>query len=96
MAEPSYPRDELKRFQCPPEGGWEHITPEFVRSFCLGKNDTVVDLMEHIPCITREEAGFGNSYMVYERACPVDFTGDLVLSLPTKYALESLFEPEEG
>ncbi|KAK0372026.1 hypothetical protein CLIM01_10615 [Colletotrichum limetticola] len=27
--------------QHPPEGGWEHITPDFVKSFCLGKNDTV-------------------------------------------------------
>ncbi|TDZ35866.1 hypothetical protein CTRI78_v011427 [Colletotrichum trifolii] len=92
MAEPSYSRDELYS----PEGGREHITPEIVRSFCLGKNDTVVDLTKHIPYITREEVGFGNSCMVYERACPVDLTGHLVLSLPTKCALESLFEPEEG
>ncbi|GKT44631.1 uncharacterized protein ColSpa_04812 [Colletotrichum spaethianum] len=39
--------------QHPPEGGWEHITPEFVDSFCLGRNDTVADLMKHIPYICR-------------------------------------------
>ncbi|TDZ32227.1 hypothetical protein C8035_v000782 [Colletotrichum spinosum] len=97
MAEPSYPRDELvAEFRHPPEGGWERIAPEFVRFFCLGQNDTGVDLTRHIPYITRKEVSYGNTWMVYERACPVDFTGDLVLSLPTKYALESLFEPEEG
>ncbi|TEA17852.1 hypothetical protein C8034_v012046 [Colletotrichum sidae] len=97
MAEPSYSRDELfAEDSVPSRGGWERIAPEFVRSFCLGQNDTVVDLMEHIPYITREEVSYGNTWMVYERACPVHFTGDLVLSLPTRYALESLFEPEEG
>ncbi|OHW95290.1 hypothetical protein CSPAE12_06036 [Colletotrichum incanum] len=82
--------------QYPPEGGWEHITPEFVDSFCLGKNDTVADLMKHIPYVRRTKEDDWEPWMVYESATAVDFTGDLVLSLPTKYANEFLFEPEEG
>ncbi|KAF6812413.1 hypothetical protein CSOJ01_05118 [Colletotrichum sojae] len=82
--------------QYPPEGGWEHITPEFVDSFCLGKNDTVADLMKHIPYIRRTKEDDWDPWMVYEGATAVDFTGDVVLSLPTKYANEFLFEPQEG
>ncbi|KAI8263232.1 hypothetical protein K4K56_005652 [Colletotrichum sp. SAR 10_98] len=93
--EPTYSRDEfvseLKSYyeflthlylppevvRYPPPGGWEHITPDFVNSFFLGKNDTVADLMRHIPY--------------------VDFAGEVVLSLPNKYAHEELFEiPEEA
>lgn len=82
--------------QYPPEGGWEHITPEFIKSFCLGKNDTVADLMKHIPYIRRTKEDDWDPWMVYEGATAVDFTGDVVLSLPTKYANEFLFEPQEG
>ncbi|KAK1730143.1 uncharacterized protein BDZ83DRAFT_783873 [Colletotrichum acutatum] len=82
--------------QQPPEGGWEHITPGFVKSFCLGKNDTVADLMKHIPYVSRTKEDHWEPWMVYEGATAVDFTGDVVLSLPTKYADEWLFEPDEG
>ncbi|KAK1452732.1 hypothetical protein CCUS01_10773 [Colletotrichum cuscutae] len=82
--------------QHPPEGGWEHITPEFVKSFCLGKNDTVADLMRHIPYVSRTKEDHWDPWMVYEGATAVDFTGDVVLSLPAKYADEWLFEPYEG
>ncbi|KAK1500812.1 hypothetical protein CTAM01_06264 [Colletotrichum tamarilloi] len=82
--------------QHPPEGGWEHITPDFVKSFCLGKNDTVADLMRHIPYVSRTKEDHWDPWMVYEGATAVDFTGDVVLSLPTKYADEWLFEPYEG
>ncbi|GKT41135.1 uncharacterized protein ColSpa_01316 [Colletotrichum spaethianum] len=108
MVEPSYPRNELvseltsyyeflTQLYLPPEvGGWKHITPEFVDSFCLGKNDTVADLMKHIPYVRRTKEDDWEPWMVYESATAVDFTGDLVLSLPTKYANEFLFEPEGG
>ncbi|KAK1521498.1 hypothetical protein CPAR01_15021 [Colletotrichum paranaense] len=104
MAEPSYSRNELvseltsyyefltrlflppEVVQHPPEGGWEHITPDFVKSFCLGKNDTVA----------ADEEDHWDPWMVYEGATAVDFTGDVVLSLPTKYADEWLFKPYEG
>ncbi|KDN69423.1 hypothetical protein CSUB01_05340 [Colletotrichum sublineola] len=82
--------------QYPPEGGWEHITPEFVKSFCLGKNDTVTDLMRHIPYIRRTKEDDWDPWEIYGKATAVDFTSDIVLELPTKYANESLFEPEEG
>ncbi|KZL81716.1 hypothetical protein CI238_08539 [Colletotrichum incanum] len=38
----------------PPESRWPHIDAEYIRSFCLNKNDTVVDLIEHIPFIQRD------------------------------------------
>ncbi|CCF33896.1 hypothetical protein CH063_01049 [Colletotrichum higginsianum] len=53
-------------------------------------------LMKHIPYIRRTKEDDWNPWMVYESATAVDITGDLVLSLPTKYADEFLFEPEEG
>ncbi|TIC89666.1 hypothetical protein CH35J_012759 [Colletotrichum higginsianum] len=52
--------------------------------------------MKHIPYIRRTKEDDWNPWMVYESATAVDITGDLVLSLPTKYADEFLFEPEEG
>ncbi|TDZ16658.1 DNA repair protein RAD5A [Colletotrichum orbiculare MAFF 240422] len=80
----------------PPEGGWEHITPEFVEAFHLGKNETVADLMKHIPYIRRDKEDNQEPWMVYERSIAVDFAGEVVLSLPTKYADEWLFElPKE-
>ncbi|OHE94364.1 hypothetical protein CORC01_10292 [Colletotrichum orchidophilum] len=82
--------------QHPPEDGWEHSTPEFVDSFCLGKNDTVADLMRHIPYIRRTKEDDWEPWQIYGNATAVDFTSDVVLDLPTKYAKESLFEPEEG
>ncbi|KAK1518843.1 uncharacterized protein CCOS01_11663 [Colletotrichum costaricense] len=82
--------------QHPPEGGWEHITPEFVKSFCLGKNDTVADLVRHIPYVSRTKEDHWDPWMVNEGATAVDFTGDVVLGLPTKYADEWLFEPYEA
>ncbi|GJC98973.1 hypothetical protein ColKHC_07799 [Colletotrichum higginsianum] len=82
--------------QYPHKGGCKHLTPEFVNSLCLGKDDTVAGLMKHIPYIRRTKEDDWNPWMVYESATAVDITGDLVLSLPTKYADEFLFEPEEG
>ncbi|EXF82669.1 hypothetical protein CFIO01_09399 [Colletotrichum fioriniae PJ7] len=54
--------------QFPPEGGWEHITPEFSSNpFCLVKNDTVADLMKHIPYVSRtKEDHWDQPWMVYE------------------------------
>ncbi|UQC89213.1 uncharacterized protein CLUP02_14741 [Colletotrichum lupini] len=69
--------------QHPPEGGWEHITPDFIKSLCLGKNDTVADLMRHIPYVSRTKEDHWDPWMVYEGATAVGFTGDVVLSLPT-------------
>ncbi|KAL4409017.1 hypothetical protein CABS03_08856 [Colletotrichum abscissum] len=82
--------------QHPPEGGWEHIAPDFVKSLCLGKNDTVAGLMRHIPYVSRTKEDHWDPWMVYEGATAVDFTGDVVLSLPTKYADEWLFGPYEA
>ncbi|KAK1574651.1 uncharacterized protein LY79DRAFT_565373 [Colletotrichum navitas] len=82
--------------QHPPEGGWEHITPDFVKSFCLGKNNTVADLMKHIPYIRRTKEDDWDPWQIYGNATPVDFTSEIVLNLPSKYANESLFEPYEG
>ncbi|EFQ28378.1 hypothetical protein CGRA01v4_12030 [Colletotrichum graminicola] len=55
--------------QYSPEGGWGHITPDFVKSFCLGKNDTVADLMKHIPYMrrTKEDGRLGSAADLRER-----------------------------
>ncbi|KDN67055.1 hypothetical protein CSUB01_12637 [Colletotrichum sublineola] len=82
--------------QHPPEGGWEHITPDFVKSFCLGKNDTVADLMKYIPYIRRTKEDDWDPWQIYGNATPVEFTSEIVLDLPSKYANESLFKPYEG
>ncbi|EQB59491.1 hypothetical protein CGLO_00096 [Colletotrichum gloeosporioides Cg-14] len=81
----------------PPPGGWEHITPDFVNSFFLGKNDTVADLMRHIPYVRRDKEDDWEPFNIYEKSSQVDFAGEVVLSLPNKYAHEELFEiPEEA
>ncbi|KAF6792623.1 hypothetical protein CMUS01_16153 [Colletotrichum musicola] len=76
----------------PPPGGWEHITPDFVKSFFLGKNDTVADLMRHIPYVRHDNEDKWDRFEIYEKCAQVDFAGEVVLSLPTKYADEWLFE----
>ncbi|KAH0420676.1 hypothetical protein CcaCcLH18_13887 [Colletotrichum camelliae] len=70
----------------PPPGGWEHITPDFVDSFFLGKNDTVADLMRHIPYVRRDKEDDWEPFNIYEKSSQVDFAGEAVLSLPNKYA----------
>ncbi|KAK2000867.1 hypothetical protein LX36DRAFT_689152 [Colletotrichum falcatum] len=65
--------------QHPPEGGWEHITPEF-----------------YIPYIRRTKEDDWDPWQIYGNATPLDFTSETVLDLPSKYANESLFEPNEG
>ncbi len=40
--------------KCPPAGGWPDITPEYLAF--LKKNDTVVDLIRHIPFIQRDDS----------------------------------------
>ncbi|KAK2030561.1 hypothetical protein LX32DRAFT_651522 [Colletotrichum zoysiae] len=67
--------------QHPPEGGWEHIPPDFVKSFCLGKNDTVADLMKHIPYIRRRKEDDWDPWQIYGNATPVDFTTSMQMSL---------------
>ncbi|KZL74805.1 hypothetical protein CT0861_02222 [Colletotrichum tofieldiae] len=81
----------------PPPGGWEHITPDFVDSFFLGKNDTVADLMRHIPYVRRDKKDDWEPFNIYEKSAQVDFAGEIVPSLPNKYAHQELFEiPEEA
>ncbi|KAF6798125.1 hypothetical protein CSOJ01_12810 [Colletotrichum sojae] len=76
----------------PPPSGWEHITPDFVESFFLGKNDTVADLMRHIPYVRRDKEDYSDAFEIYEKSSQVDFVGEVVQALPNKYADEELFE----
>ncbi|KAK1961367.1 hypothetical protein LY78DRAFT_750275 [Colletotrichum sublineola] len=92
MAEPSYSRDELVSELT---SYYEFLTqiylpPEVIQYPPEG------DLMRHIPYIRRTKEDDWDPWEIYGKATAVDFTSDIVLELPTKYANESLFEPEEG
>lgn len=55
----------------PPPGGWPDLTPEYLAF--LKKNDTVVDLMQHLPYIRQDQEY--TPYQIYEKTCAVDYSG---------------------
>ncbi|KAF3806044.1 hypothetical protein GCG54_00004369 [Colletotrichum gloeosporioides] len=76
----------------PPEGGWEHINRDWMKTFALGKNDTVIDLMRHIPYIRRDEVDDFEPWQIFERTTAVDCAGDRALNFPGESRREFLFE----
>lgn len=54
----------------PPASGWDTIDAEALRA--IGKTDTVVDLLRHLPYLD----GRGDGYLVAYETIPVDFTID--------------------
>ena len=82
------PESALKR---PPPGGWPDIDNK--RYAWLGKDDTVIDLMRHLPFIYKEDHSKGHE--IYTLTAAVDYNGP--------YALECMelgdtfnIEPGEG
>lgn len=58
----------------PPPGGWPRITPAYL-SF-LNKNDTVVDLIRHIPFIRQDWDERDVPFQIYEKTAAVDYDGE--------------------
>lgn len=85
------PESTIKR---PPPGGWPDITPEYLAP--LRKNDTVVDLIRHLPYIQREEYHDPNT--IYAWTAGVDFTGELAKHQLIQDGDTDLLQPmeEEG
>lgn len=65
------PASAIKR---PPASGWAEVTPEYLS--CLHKNETVIDLIRHLPLIERDE--YDDPYQIYESTTAVDFTGKFI------------------
>ena len=57
----------------PPPEGWSYITPE--RYAWLKKTPTVIDLMRHLPYISREE---NDGHQIYPMTAAVDYEGEQV------------------
>ncbi|KAK3178709.1 hypothetical protein OEA41_000846 [Lepraria neglecta] len=55
----------------PPQGGWPDITPEYLAF--MEKNDTIVDIIRHIPFIRQDEDS--KPYQIYEKTSAVDYNG---------------------
>lgn len=90
--EPVYDRDEVVRevtsfyefltnlhipnsaLKIPPPGGWPDITPE--RYAFLKKDDTVIDLIRHLPFIYKEE--YSQGHEIYLLTAAVDYNGPYV------------------
>lgn len=88
---PAYDRDDVVReitvfytfltkmylpselLRVPPPEGWSYITPE--RYTWLKKTPTVIDLMQHLPYISREE---NDGHQIYPMTAAVDYEGDQV------------------
>lgn len=80
----------------PPPGGWPSIDKESYA--LLKKTDTVIDLMQHLPYITRAES---DGYQIYELTAVVDYEGEQVkraIDFAKKYNMEEVdlfaIEPE--
>jgi hypothetical protein len=54
----------------PPTSGWDHLADKALRA--IGKNDTVIDLLRHLPYLCGKNGG----YMIAYETIPVDFTYD--------------------
>ncbi|KAK1843719.1 hypothetical protein CCHR01_13676 [Colletotrichum chrysophilum] len=76
----------------PLEGGWQHINRDWMNTFALGKNDTVLDLMRHIPYIRRDEIDDFEPWHIFERTTAVDCAGDKALNFPGESQRKFLFE----
>ena len=88
---PSYDRDDVVReitafytfltkmylpselLRIPPPEGWSYITPE--RYAWLKKTPTVIDLMRHLPYISRED---NDGHKIYIETAVVDYEGEQV------------------
>jgi len=55
----------------PPPGGWPDITPQYLAF--LKKNETVIDLIQHMPFIRRDDEF--DPYQIYEKTSAVDYNG---------------------
>ena len=63
----------------PPPGGWPNLTPEYLAF--LKKNDTVVDLIQHLPYVKQDDEF--SPYQIYETTCAVDYSGRYFQSAAT-------------
>ena len=61
----------------PPPSGWDTIDQEALRA--VGKNDTVIDLLRHLPYLSGKHDG----YMIAYETIPVDFTVDATALIET-------------
>ena len=52
----------------PPASGWDNIDQEALRA--IGKTDTVIDLLRHLPYLD----GRSDGYLIAYETVPVDFT----------------------
>ena len=82
------PESALKR---PPPGGWPDIDNE--RYAWLEKDDTVIDLMRHLPFIYKEDQSIGHE--IYTVTAPVDYNGPYVLECMERGSTHNI-EPGEG
>ena len=73
----------------PPPGGWPEISPEYLAF--LKKNDTVVDLLRHLPYIQRDEEF--NPYQIYEKTSAVDYNGNYFRNTGVNYKNPVAAEP---
>lgn len=55
----------------PPPGGWPNVTPK--KLAFLEKNETVVDLLRHIPYIGLDN---NHPFQIYEKTSAVDYSGE--------------------
>ncbi|GKT85535.1 hypothetical protein Ct61P_03385 [Colletotrichum tofieldiae] len=73
-----------------------HINADYIKRFHLNKNDTAVGRIKHIPFIQRDEKDDKEPWMIYEKTASPDFAGDVILGMPSKYAIEGLLELFDG
>ena len=83
------PESALKR---PPPGGWPDIDDEDYE--WLGKDDTVIDLMRHLPYIYKEDHFQG--HQIYTLTAPVDYTGPHIRVCMQQGSKFNIDPPEEN
>lgn len=79
------PKDCIKR---PPKEGWPSITAEHLAF--LGKTDTVIDLLKHIPYISQD---IEEGYQLYEKCICIDYTGTPFERQAVKHHSKSAVDP---
>ncbi|KAF9871746.1 hypothetical protein CkaCkLH20_10680 [Colletotrichum karsti] len=77
----------------PPQGGWEHVDKDWLKSLKLDRNDTVLDLMRHIPYIKHDEEDDFDPRMIFERTTVVDCAAERTLGPLHESQRDFLFEP---
>lgn len=63
----------------PPPGGWPNLTPEYLAF--MKKNDTVIDLLQHMPYI--RDDGEDDEYQIYDKTMAVDYEGKAFRKMAT-------------